>query len=134
VAAGLLFEEPIPLVAEGAREFAADHGAELCSTDDLKVERAHAEAHDTVGCVALDSAGLFAVATSTGGLEGNLPGRVGDSPQPGCGFYADNEKGAVAFSGDGELIARVILASRVIVSLQHLPPEKAIDEAIATLS
>ncbi|MER9858851.1 MULTISPECIES: isoaspartyl peptidase/L-asparaginase [unclassified Mesorhizobium] len=47
-----------------------------------------------------------------GGLAGIHPGRVGDSPLPGCGYYADNHLGAVAFSGDGEHIARKTLAAR----------------------
>ena len=34
----------------------------------------------TVGAVALDSLGRLAAATSTGGITGKLPGRVGDSP------------------------------------------------------
>jgi beta-aspartyl-peptidase (threonine type) len=42
---------------------------------------------------------------------------VGDSPQPGCGYYADNKIGAVAFSGDGEHIARKMLAARVLNTL-----------------
>ena len=37
---------------------------------------------------------------------------------PGCGFYADNQAGGVSFSGDGENIARVLLASRVMQSLE----------------
>ena len=37
----------------------------------------------------------MACATSTGGITGKLPGRVGDSPLVGAGGYADNTAGAV---------------------------------------
>ncbi|MDP9095101.1 MAG: isoaspartyl peptidase/L-asparaginase, partial [Pseudomonadota bacterium] len=36
--------------------------------------------HGTVGAVALDAAGALAAATSTGGMTGKQPGRIGDSP------------------------------------------------------
>jgi beta-aspartyl-peptidase (threonine type) len=135
VARLMLLEEPILLVAEGARAFARERGAELCSPNDLKLRRTPTEGrHDTVGCIALDIEGLFAVATSTGGLAGSPPGRVGDSPQPGCGFYADNRRGAVAFSGDGENIARLTLASKVMEVLAIQAPTLAVAGAISTLT
>ncbi len=134
VAAAMLYEEPILLVAEGARAFAARKGVALCTTEDLKAKHASAEGrHDTVGCVALDQTGNLAVATSTGGLDGSPPGRVGDSPQPGCGFYADNLIGAVAYSGDGEQIARLALASRTMQRLETESPESAVHDALAAL-
>ncbi|KAJ6127130.1 hypothetical protein N7523_002742 [Penicillium sp. IBT 18751x] len=43
----------------------------------------------TVGCVCLDQWGNLAVATSTGGLTNKLPGRIGDTPTPGAGFWAE---------------------------------------------
>lgn len=43
----------------------------------------------TVGCVALDVHGVLAVATSTGGLTNKLPGRIGDTPTLGAGFWAE---------------------------------------------
>ncbi|KAL8699631.1 MAG: hypothetical protein Q9201_005885, partial [Fulgogasparrea decipioides] len=43
----------------------------------------------TVGCVVLDSYGDLCVATSTGGLTNKLPGRIGDTPTPGAGFWAE---------------------------------------------
>lgn len=44
----------------------------------------------TVGAVAIDSEGNVAAATSTGGITGKLPGRIGDTPILGSGNYADN--------------------------------------------
>ncbi|KAJ5776328.1 uncharacterized protein N7511_001339 [Penicillium nucicola] len=43
----------------------------------------------TVGCVCLDMWGGLAVATSTGGLTNKLPGRIGDTPTLGAGFWAE---------------------------------------------
>jgi len=43
----------------------------------------------TVGCVVLDSDGILAVATSTGGLTNKLSGRIGDTPSFGAGFWAE---------------------------------------------
>lgn len=43
----------------------------------------------TVGCVCLDRWGGLAVATSTGGMTNKLPGRIGDTPTLGAGFWAE---------------------------------------------
>ncbi|KAH0337542.1 N-terminal nucleophile aminohydrolase, partial [Aureobasidium melanogenum] len=43
----------------------------------------------TVGAVVLDSDGMLCVATSTGGLTNKLPGRIGDTPTLGAGFWAE---------------------------------------------
>ncbi|KAF2726146.1 N-terminal nucleophile aminohydrolase [Polychaeton citri CBS 116435] len=44
----------------------------------------------TVGCVVLDSTGTLCVATSTGGRTNKLPGRIGDTPTIGAGFFAES--------------------------------------------
>jgi beta-aspartyl-peptidase (threonine type) len=67
---------------------------------------------DTVGAVARDAAGNFAVAASTGGCAPALLGRVGDTPIIGAGFYA-GPAGAVAVTGVGEHIVRHLLAHAV---------------------
>ena len=67
---------------------------------------------DTVGAVSRDAAGHLAAATSTGGTPFKPPGRVGDSPLPGAGFYADDHV-AVSATGWGEAIAAVGLARDV---------------------
>jgi beta-aspartyl-peptidase (threonine type) len=74
---------------------------------------------DTVGAVARDSEGHLAVAVSTGGIKGKLPGRIGDSPIPGAGFYADDRFGAVCGTGQGEAFIRLGLARLVVVELEH---------------
>ncbi len=134
VARAMLYEEPILISGPGARRFAADQGLELCDPADLippeEQQAARTGTHDTVGCIALDTSGRLAVGTSTGGLDGSPAGRVGDSPQPGCGYYADDQIGAVAFSGDGEHIARKMLAARVMHALPGGKPEIVLQEAM----
>jgi beta-aspartyl-peptidase (threonine type) len=71
-----------------------------------------AGACDTVGAVARDADGHFAVACSTGGSAPSLLGRVGDTPIIGSGFFAGPE-GAVAATGIGEQIVRHLLAHTV---------------------
>jgi L-asparaginase len=43
----------------------------------------------TTGCVALDQYGVICAATSTGGMTNKVPGRVGDTPTIGAGFWAE---------------------------------------------
>lgn len=64
----------------------------------------------TVGAVARDAAGHLAAATSTGGTFLKRPGRVGDTPLPGCGTYADDALAAVSCTGEGERIIQLTLA------------------------
>ena len=66
----------------------------------------------TVGCLALDQSGALAAGTSTGGVFGKLPGRVGDSPIPGAGVWADDDV-AVSCTGVGEMFIRAAVAVQV---------------------
>ena len=43
----------------------------------------------TCGAVALDDRGVICAATSTGGMTNKLTGRIGDTPVPGAGFWAE---------------------------------------------
>ncbi len=85
---------------------------------------------DTVGAVALDQHGNLAVATSTGGTPRKLVGRIGDSPIPGAGAYADNELGAVSATGWGEAIMKVLLSKSVCDLISHFPPMEAAEKGI----
>jgi beta-aspartyl-peptidase (threonine type) len=67
--------------------------------------------HGTVGAVALDASGLLAAASSTGGILNKYPGRVGDTPLVGCGFYAD-DNAAISCTGHGEDFMRLMVAKR----------------------
>ena len=68
--------------------------------------RSDADRHGTVGAVALDAAGNLAAATSTGGMTGKRPGRVGDCPMFGAGTWAQNGACAVSCTGTGEVFIR----------------------------
>ena len=133
VAAAMLSEREVLLVGHGAECFARAHDGEMCAPGDLVVERPDGGC-DTVGCVALDIQGHLAAGTSTGGLAGCPQGRVGDSPLPGCGLYADDAIGAVSLSGDGESLIRTTLAARLIHSLEAVPPGPAIEAALTRLA
>jgi L-asparaginase / beta-aspartyl-peptidase len=131
VARRLLSDRATFLVGDGARRFADEIGAEPA----LSSPAASSASCDTVGCIARDMGGHYASAVSTGGLEGARAGRVGDAPLPGCGYYADNEAGAVCFSGDGEHIMRMVLAARVITDLETgVSAQKAADLALSRLA
>lgn len=136
------------LVGEGAERFAVSHKIKLCSPNELITESQLESFNswlreqkpptpvtsDTVGAVALDLAGNLAVASSTGGTARKLPGRVGDSPLVGCGFYA-NSQSAVTATGKGEFLMRLVIskhASDLISSGSS--PQQACDEAIKLLA
>jgi len=78
-----------------------------------------ARRHGTVGAVACDRAGNLAAATSTGGMTGKLPGRVGDSPIIGAGTYADNATCAVSATGHGEFFIRYAVAHEIAARIAH---------------
>ncbi|CAK1551620.1 unnamed protein product [Leptosia nina] len=64
--------------------------------------------HDTIGMVAIDSNGDIAAGTSTNGAKYKIPGRIGDSPIPGSGAYADNDVGGATATGDGDVMLRFL--------------------------
>jgi L-asparaginase/beta-aspartyl-peptidase (threonine type) len=74
----------------------------------------------TVGAVARDAKGDLAAATSTGGTPGKAPGRVGDSPVPGAGTWADNATCAVSATGDGEALLLAAFAHEVDARMRLL--------------
>jgi isoaspartyl peptidase/L-asparaginase-like protein (Ntn-hydrolase superfamily) len=79
--------------------------------------------HGTVGCCVLDAAGQLAAATSTAGVFGKLPGRVGDTPLIAAGTWADDQV-AVSGTGQGEYFIRVAAAAQTawrVAAGQSLP-------------
>ena len=87
----------------------------------------------TVGAVARDSEGHIAAATSTGGMQGKLPGRVGDSPLIGDGTYASDRSCAVSGTGVGEYFIRLTLAREICTLVeQGQSPQQAADHMIHT--
>jgi isoaspartyl peptidase/L-asparaginase-like protein (Ntn-hydrolase superfamily) len=88
---------------------------------------------DTVGAVALDAEGLLAAGSSTGGVFGKLPGRVGDSPIFGAGTYVC-PGAAVVGTGIGELFLETLAALRcgdLIEAGEH--PQRACERVVSGL-
>lgn len=105
----------VMLAGEGAALFALDQGLEPIAYEEAWFTRAgqgednHPPgtlSHGTVGCCVLDSHGRLAAATSTAGVFGKMPGRVGDTPIPAAGTWADGQV-AVSGTGQGEYFIRV---------------------------
>jgi len=153
--------EHVLLAGQGAQRFAQRMGFPSCELTDLAVPREFERWQkllydrtysarqsfsqtvptverglaDTVGCVALDQAGHLAAGTSTGGTPNKMPGRVGDVPMVGCGFYADDELGGASCTGWGESIAKVLLARLALHQVQQLGnPQAAARAAIQVLT
>lgn len=110
----------VMLAGEGAALFAHDQGLEPIGDEAAWFTRAgqgednHPPgtlSHGTVGCCVLDSAGRLAAATSTAGVFGKMPGRVGDTPIPAAGTWADDGV-AVSCTGQGEYFIRVAAAAQ----------------------
>ncbi|GAC1652932.1 MAG: isoaspartyl peptidase/L-asparaginase [Herpetosiphon sp.] len=119
-AAGIPLVDPLSLVIPRERERWTVQRGDPSFTAESSIR-----GHDTVGALALDAAGNVAAAISTGGTPNKLPGRVGDSPLIGCGFYADNELGACCATGWGEGIMRVVLARQAVDLLVGETPAAA---------
>ena len=123
VAADLLDEEINGLTSAGARLWADQRGHLRADVEgrlpegqigDLDAEITG----DTIGVIARDSSGMIVVATSTGGCSFRPPGRVGDVPLPGSGFWAEDGL-AVAATGIGEAITRALLSNRVYERIKN---------------
>lgn len=110
------------LVGAGAESFAAAQGfARVSDPATYYVAAESGAAHvesGTIGAVALDTSGKLAAATSTGGLQGKLPGRVGDTPIIGAGCWAD-QRAAVSCTGLGEYFMRVNAAADVSARIAY---------------
>jgi beta-aspartyl-peptidase (threonine type) len=136
----LLEGREVLLVGPPAAALAARHGLLTCDAEALVTPAARARlaarrgAGETVGAVARDVRGRLAAATSTGGLVGKRPGRVGDSALIGAGTYADDALGAASATGPGEAIIRVSLVRAALELLARgAGPADAGRTALATL-
>lgn len=143
--------EHVLLVGQGAERFAEAQAIERCpsallvvprelerweaiaSSDGFQVRQAFTP-RDTVGAVAMDGAGNIAAGTSTGGTPHKLPGRVGDSPLVGCGYYADSQLGGASCTGWGEGIMRVVWGKTAVERLAHDGAMAAARWAVAHLA
>ncbi len=126
VARSVLEQSPhILLVGKGAARFARAHDQERVRNPKAYYRPAVNPSvapgelvHGTVGAVARDTAGRLAAASSTGGVLGKTPGRVGDTPILGAGTWAD-ERVAVACTGQGEYFMRAAVAADVSARVRY---------------
>jgi isoaspartyl peptidase/L-asparaginase-like protein (Ntn-hydrolase superfamily) len=120
------------LCGSAATEFARERGVETAPEEWLVTERQRERLAawrargdrvgapgGTVGAVARDAHGHVAAATSTGGTVGKRSGRIGDSPLPGAGTWADDATAAISATGDGEAIIRAQLAHEIDAAMRH---------------
>ena len=133
------------LVGKGAEEFADKMGIERADDERMILPAARKlyeeniakineeiKGHDTIGLIALDENGTIVCATSTSGASMKTPGRVGDSPIIGSGFYAQSGVGAAVATGLGEDIMRTCCCFRVVSLMEAgLSPQEAVEKAIA---
>lgn len=73
---------------------------------------------DTTVFLSADPTRGIHAATSTSGWAWKYPGRLGDSPIPGAGFYADSRYGAAACTHTGEMTMRCATARTVVLALK----------------
>ncbi|KAI7609710.1 N-terminal nucleophile aminohydrolase, partial [Hortaea werneckii] len=73
----------------GSLKFAGGEGEKGFWAGDVSWDGKEYLPQGTVGAVVLDRAGMTCVATSTGGITNKLPGRIGDTPTLGAGFWAE---------------------------------------------
>ncbi len=137
VAEVLLNYDDRVLGGSGATNFARENGFKQFSTE-IPQRRSEYEAKlaatriGTVGCVALDTDGKIAVATSTGGKGFEIPGRISDSATV-AGNYA-NEFCGVSLTGVGEDIVSGAVAAKIVTRVTDgFTLEKAFDKTFNEL-
>ncbi len=129
--------EHVILSGEGAEEFARennfrfesdeyffdqlryDQWIEIRDSGKTQLDHVTEKKFGTVGAVALDQNGNLAAATSTGGMTNKRFGRVGDTPIPGSGTYANNKTCAVSCTGHGEYFLRAVVAYDVSCLMEY---------------
>ncbi len=138
------------IVGEGATEFARAHGFPI---ENLLTERSRKiwlrwkenlsdrddwlppadgdyglekRPRGTINVLGVDQNGDVAGLTTTSGLFGKIPGRVGDSPIIGAGLYVDNEVGAAGATGRGEELIRTCGS---FLTVEHMRNGKSAQEA-----
>lgn len=85
---------------------------------ELSRDPEHAK-QETVNFIALDSQGNLSSGASTSGWYMKYPGRLGDSPVVGAGFYADSRYGAATCTGRGEMAIRTVTAASVVMHMRN---------------
>lgn len=129
------------LVGEGAQEYARQQGwpVENLLTRQTRErwekrvqevasrEMTPYDGHDTIGMVVLDTNRRLVAGTSSSGLFMKREGRIGDSPLPGSGYYADSDIGGASATGLGEDLMKGILSYEVVRKMAegHSPMDAA---------
>ncbi len=138
IAEKLLSYDDRVLSGKGAQAFARESGFGYYNPEtpqrrsEYEKKLSESIRQGTVGCVALDSNGDLAAATSTGGKGFEIPGRVSDSATT-AGNYA-NAFAAVSCTGVGEDIVSGALASNIVTRINDgLPVDLAVDRCFAEL-
>lgn len=135
------------LAGKGAEKYALEHGfaqADMLSSEAKKQyeemkknaeqseEQEAYDGHDTVCIIGRDEKGTMGCGVSTSGLFMKRPGRVGDSPIIGSGFYADSQVGAAAATGVGEDIMRGCLSFAIVDLMSRgYTAQKACEEVLS---
>jgi len=131
VAARAVMERsPHVLLADPPDDLMASWGLELMPNEWFVTEQQREHLADvlrrgaprqqgTVGAVAVDRSGHVAAATSTGGIEGQALGRIGDSPLLGAGTWAKDDVAAVSCTGAGEAFIQGAVAHQVSARVEY---------------
>jgi beta-aspartyl-peptidase (threonine type) len=131
------------LAYDGAEQFAKKMGVKLVPSSYFDTPERYRQwqnykrrfeqgKHGTTGCAALDTYGNLAAGTTTGGMTGKMPGRIGDSPLIGDGTYANNKTCAVSCTGWGEKFIKNTIAFNISALMEYkgMALEQAADEMI----
>lgn len=133
------------LTGQGAEKYAYEKGFERKNmltdfskgewerkTQEKKIDGLNPyDGHDTVGIVGLDLTGKMGVGTSTSGLFMKKPGRIGDSPISGSGFYVDSHIGGASATGLGEDIMKGCISYEIVRLMEEgLHPQEAAEKAV----
>jgi len=73
---------------------------------------------DTTVWLSADPTRGIHAATSTSGWAWKYPGRLGDSPIPGAGYYADSRYGAAACTHTGEMTMRASTSRTIVLAMK----------------
>eukprot|EP00047_Mylnosiga_fluctuans_P014468 m.38744 g.38744 ORF g.38744 m.38744 type:complete len:318 (-) comp5524_c0_seq4:152-1105(-) len=145
VAHSVMLHSPHSLLSgAGARDFALKHGfiEEDVSTAESRAayeayvaQQSRLPSHDTLSVIGADGQGHVAAAVSTSGMAFKARGRIGDSPIPGAGYYADDMGGAAAATGEGDRIIQFAPAFQVVQLLkQGVAPQAACEQVLSSIA
>jgi L-asparaginase len=136
IAERLLKEDDRVLGGEGALRYARENGFSFFNPEIPQRRKEYetkvaSKGTGTVGCVAIDTKGNLAAATSTGGKGFELPGRISDSATVAGNFATENC--AVSCTGVGEDIVSGAVAAKIVTRVTDGMPlqeacEKTFDE------